>query len=72
MKTLKQSLIAVLLVVFSIVTGQAHEGHGHENPLSPGHYIANPEHALPIVLTLIAVLVGGWFIYKTTARVKRK
>jgi hypothetical protein len=72
MKKSRQLMIAAVLVVYSVVTCQAHEGHGHENPLSPGHYIANPEHALPIALTLMAALAGGWLIYRTTARIKRK
>ena len=39
----------------------AHPGHGSENPLSPGHYVANPEHALPLTLTIAAVVVvAAW------------
>jgi hypothetical protein len=72
MKKSKQLIITAALVVYSIATCQAHEGHGHESPLSPGHYIANPEHALPIALTLVTALAGGWLIYRTVARPKRK
>ena len=35
----------------------AHAGHGHENPLSPGHYLGNPEHALPLALSLTLIVV---------------
>jgi hypothetical protein len=72
MKTVRKMIVAVAFVVFFMVPGQAHEGHGHESPLSPGHYIANPEHALPVALTLITALAGGWLIYRAAVRVKRK
>jgi len=72
MKTLKQWSATATLVFISTFISHAHEGHGHESPLSPGHYIANPEHALPIALTLAAVLVGGWLIYRTTSRARGK
>ncbi|MBK7649849.1 MAG: hypothetical protein IPJ20_02630 [Flammeovirgaceae bacterium] len=35
----------------------AHPGHGHESPLSLGHYVANPEHYIPLALTLGAALI---------------
>lgn len=54
MKTLKTMLLSG--VVFSPLAAIAHAGHGHENPLSPGHYLGNPEHAIPLALTLIVVL----------------
>jgi hypothetical protein len=47
----------------------AHEGHGHENPLSPGHYIANPVHFIPLALAVAAVVV---FIVVRFYRVKQK
>jgi hypothetical protein len=62
MKTLKTILLAG--VVSSPLAVFAHAGHGHENPLSPGHYLWNPEHAIPLALTLIVVLflVGRKFL----------
>lgn len=48
-------IICMLLAPFVLF---AHPGHGHENPLSPGHYIANPEHFLPLALTIGAVLIA--------------
>ena len=54
MKTLKTILL--MGVVYSPLAVFAHAGHGHENPLSPGHYLGNPEHAIPLALTLIVVL----------------
>jgi hypothetical protein len=49
------SIFFILLTPFALL---AHPGHGHENPLSPGHYIANPEHFLPLALTVGAVLIA--------------
>jgi hydrogenase/urease accessory protein HupE len=48
-------IICILVTPFSLL---AHPGHGHENPLSPGHYVANPEHFLPLALTIGAVLIA--------------
>lgn len=55
------------LVLFSMmpVITWAHPGHGHENPLSPGHYVANPEHFIPLALTVVVslVLIGLYRVY---------
>jgi len=49
------SVVCILLTPFALL---AHPGHGHESPLSPGHYVANPEHFLPLALTIGAVLIA--------------
>ena len=50
-----------ILLALTTVPAIAHPGHGSENPLSPGHYVANPEHALPLTLTIAAgVVVAAW------------
>lgn len=50
-----------LLLALAAMPAIAHPGHGSENPLSPGHYVANPEHALPLTLTIAAVVVvAAW------------
>lgn len=65
MKKLQNILIAAIGILPSIAI--AHPGHGHENPLSPGHYLGNPEHGIPIALTLAAVaIVGIWQWRKAT------
>lgn len=51
------SIICTLLPVAPI-TLIAHPGHGQENPLSPGHYVANPEHFLPLAITIGAALIA--------------
>jgi hypothetical protein len=54
--------ITSLLLTLATLPVIAHPGHGNENPLSPGHYVANPEHALPLTLTIAAVVVvAAWF-----------
>ena len=49
------SIFCILLSPFALL---AHPGHGHENPLSPGHYVTNPEHFLPLALTIGVVLIS--------------
>ncbi len=64
------------LSTFSFLLGpvmaMAHPGHGSENPLSPVHYLANPEHAVPIAVTLTAVVVLGWMWKVKTDKVSNK
>lgn len=50
-------LLSTLFVVAGAFALAAHPGHGGENPLSPGHYTGNPEHALPLALTVAAATV---------------
>jgi len=50
------SIICILLTPFALL---AHPGHGHQSPLSPGHYVANPEHFLPLALTIGVVLIAA-------------
>ena len=58
-------MIKIIRVVFGLIgilltpaTLLAHPGHGNENPLSPGHYLANPEHFLPLTFTVVAVFAA--------------
>jgi hypothetical protein len=56
-----EKLTRILLVVAAIISPVAllaHPGHGHENPLSPGHYVANPEHFIPLALTVGAAVLA--------------
>jgi len=47
----------------------AHEGHGH-----PGaqdgvlHYVVNPSHAVPVLVTSALALVLGWMLFRRFAR----
>ncbi len=71
MKNLKNFLWANALLFLPLI-GFSHPGHGHENPLSPGHYLGNPEHAIPIALTVAAAaLVVIWKIRKARNEVKK-
>jgi hypothetical protein len=55
------SILAILLIMGS--TAFAHEGHGHpEHQTGATHYVVNPSHAVPIVLTVAAVIGLGALI----------
>jgi hypothetical protein len=56
MKNLIKALCAIALIALPMVS-LAHPGHGHDNPLSPGHYLGTPEHAIPITLTIVVAVV---------------
>lgn len=59
MEKLTRILFAVGAIILTPFVLIAHPGHGHENPLSPGHYVANPEHFIPLALTIGAVLLAA-------------
>lgn len=63
-----RKLIRVVFVLIGIlstpVTLLAHPGHGNENPLSPGHYLVNPVHFLPLAFTVVAVFAAV-FAYRS-------
>lgn len=53
--------LITLIPMASALSAMAHPGHGTQNPLSPGHYIANPEHSIPITLAIgTAVVLVTW------------
>jgi hypothetical protein len=52
-------MISIIFILLTPFASLAHPGHGHESPLSPGHYVANPEHFLPLVLMIGAVLIAA-------------
>jgi hypothetical protein len=56
MKTIMKKLILIVFALTPIFVF-AHPGHGHESPLSPGHYVANPQHYIPLALTVGAALL---------------
>lgn len=68
MKTIRKKLA---LIAFGGVPffASAHPGHGHENPLSPGHYVVNPQHLIPLLLTvaisLIAILIYRAYVIRS-------
>ena len=72
MKAIKSIVLGA--AVFSPLAVLAHEGHGHENPLSPGHYLSNPEHAIPLALALaVVVFFAGRKIFQSrTKKEERK
>ena len=70
MEKLTRILFAVGAIILTPVVLIAHPGHGHENPLSPGHYVANPEHFIPLALTIGAVLfaVSAYRMYVSKSK----
>jgi hypothetical protein len=58
-KIIKVILGVISSVLLTPIAMFAHPGHGHENPLSPGHYVANPEHFIPLAFTIGAVLIAA-------------
>jgi len=59
MEKIARVTIGIISILVSPLALVAHPGHGHENPLSPGHYIANPEHFLPLALTVGVTLIAA-------------
>ena len=60
MKNLVKTLWASAMVALPLFSF-GHPGHGHDNPLGPGHYLGNPEHALPLALTIaVAAIFIVW------------
>ena len=55
MKTISKIIFA--LVTLMPLSAISHPGHGNGNPLSPSHYTSSPEHAVPIALTISALVV---------------
>ena len=68
MKSITLLLLAATSV-FPLATF-AHEGHGHDNPWSPGHFLANPEHSIPLALAiaLVTALVVRRYLAAKKAR----
>lgn len=64
-----KNIVLLALGVAAPLLTFAHEGHGNENPLSPGHYIANPEHAIPLVLSFV---VGIILFYRLVLRARKR
>ena len=58
MEKIARVTIGVIFILLTPVVLLAHPGHGHESPLSPGHYVANPEHFLPLALMVGTVLMA--------------
>ncbi|MEJ7590580.1 MAG: hypothetical protein WKF77_03470 [Planctomycetaceae bacterium] len=55
------SILAASLILTSAAF--AHEGHGHpQHQHGATHYVVNPSHAVPIVLTVAAVSGVGLLI----------
>jgi hypothetical protein len=68
MKKLIAGLSALSLIPSAV---NAHPGHGHEDPWSPLHYLANAQHSFFLWIAVgILALVAGWKLWRkyVTAR----
>jgi hypothetical protein len=64
------SFIPMIIIAGGAV---AHPGHGHGNPLSPGHYVSSPEHALPLTLAIAAgVVLITWLTHRFQKKFTKK
>jgi hydrogenase/urease accessory protein HupE len=64
------TFLSMLLVTAGAI---AHPGHGHGNPLSPGHYVTNPEHAIPLTLAIATgVILITWLANRLEKRFNKK
>jgi len=66
--------IALALVTMLPVFVMGHPGHGHDySPLSPGHYIGNPQHAIPLTLVIaVGVVLVQWGVAAFIKRLRRE
>lgn len=71
MKNLRSRFILIVALVMPLVS-IAHEGHGHEHPWSPGHFLANPEHSIPLTLSIALVTVFAVKRYFFTKKERKK
>jgi hypothetical protein len=53
-----------LLLSFSL-PAWAHGGHGHFDGISFWHYLTSPEHAFPMLMLAVVVIVLGRLLWKT-------
>jgi len=62
--------IVLVLIATTVVSGlSAHPGHGYGSPLSPGHYVSSPEHAIQLTLAIATgVILINWLVSKFSRR----
>lgn len=65
--------IVSVIIAATMTSGLwAHPGHGHGNPLSPGHYVTSPEHAVQLTLAIaVGVILLNW-LFSRLARGSQK
>ena len=73
MEKIARVILGIVCMLLAPVALFAHPGHGHESPLSPGHYVANPEHFLLLALSIGAVLMAalGYQYYLSHSKQKK-
>ena len=53
----RKSITFVLILIGSLVSAFGHEGHGILHGHEPGHYLLSPQHAIPILLGIVLVVL---------------
>ncbi|MEY4930792.1 MAG: hypothetical protein RI909_1516 [Bacteroidota bacterium] len=73
MEKIARVILGIIGILLPPVALFAHPGHGHESPLNPSHYVASPEHFLPLALSIGAVLMAalGYQYYLSHFREKK-
>jgi hydrogenase/urease accessory protein HupE len=63
-----RKFLSLLLAVSAVSPVFAHEGHGHTEGFTITHYFTEAEHAIPLALALVAVIVLIRQLRKMTAK----
>jgi hypothetical protein len=64
MKKISKIVISAWIALLPL-SAIAHAGHGHDNPLSSGHYVNNPQHSFPLTLAIASMVVLiTWLAYR--------
>lgn len=62
--------VVSVLIATAMTSGLwAHPGHGHGNPLNPGHFVTTPEHAMQLTLAIATgVILINWLVSKLSRK----
>jgi hypothetical protein len=72
MKKVIHYLLAIVIMICAPQFSDAHPGHGHDNPLSPGHYVGNLEHLIPLLIVVALSVAVAWSLNRIVDRVNEK
>ncbi len=70
MKKISKIVVSAWIALLPL-TAIGHAGHGHDNPLSPGHYVNNPQHSFPITLAIATVVVVFFWLVNRKKAITR-
>jgi len=52
-----RKILSLLVALPATTAAFAHEGHGHTDGFTITHYFTEPEHAIPLILAVAAVIL---------------